>query len=398
MADERYEWLDKDAAERLLRGEPVDPVDGHARTDAERLMAALAAARGARSATGELPGEAAALAAFRAVPRAARTRGQFEAQAAGRATQSSEPGQPEVYGQLGQSGQSSHPETLGAIRIGPAPSARSSSSSSFASPGGMRSLRWSRPIRFGLAASLAGCALGGVAVAAGTGVLPGPFGGHANPLPASSVSAPASPGELGSGPASDETRVPRPASTGPDTSADAAVPSAPAGDGTRMGDGGANNRDGQGSTDGKDGGYGDDVDARPRSEDGTARDSTSGSGQGGTSGKWLGRTVRACRDYRDGNLDADRRRRLVELARGAGNLDRFCKRVLEKDDGDGGDAQQGSGNGSGDGGDAQQGSGSGDGAGDDGPDAVRSLWFKPATPPPSAPASSAAWNTSASTR
>lgn len=44
MADEQHEWLDKDAAERLLRGEPVDPVDGHARTEALRLVAALAAA------------------------------------------------------------------------------------------------------------------------------------------------------------------------------------------------------------------------------------------------------------------------------------------------------------------------------------------------------------------
>jgi hypothetical protein len=216
-------------------------------------------------------------------------------------------------------------------------------------------------------------------------VLPGPFGGHANPLPASSVSAPASPGELGSGPTSDRTPVPPPASPRPDTSPDPAGPSA-SGDGTRRGDGGANDRDGRGGTDGKDGGYGDDVDAAPRSADGTARDSTSGGGQGGTSGKWLGRTVRACRDYREGDLDADRRRRLVVMARGAGNLDRFCKRVLEQADGDGGDAQQGSG------------SGSDEGAGNDGPDAVGSLWFKPVTPPPSGPALSAVPGTTASTR
>ncbi|MET7305657.1 hypothetical protein [Streptomyces sp. NPDC005571] len=391
MADEQYEWLDKDAAERLLRGEPVDPVDGHARTEAVRLMATLAAAaREARPATGELPGEAAALAAFRAVPRVARTRGRSEthaAQSAGHATQSSGPRQPEQMGQPGRGVHPGLPETLGAIRIGPAPSAQFSPSSSFATSAGrgMRSRRWRRPLRFGLAASLAGCALGGVAVAAGTGVLPGPFGGHANPLPASSVSAPASPGELGSGPTSDRTPVPPPASRGPDTSPDPAGPSAPV-DGTRKGDGGANDRDGRGGTDGKDGGYGDDVDAAPRSADGTARDSTSGGGQGGTSGKWLGRTVRACRDYREGDLDADRRRRLVVMARGAGNLDRFCKRVLEQADGDDGDAQQGSG------------SGSDEGTGNDGPDVVRSLWFKPATPPPSAPALSAVPGTTASTR
>ncbi|MET8127926.1 hypothetical protein [Streptomyces sp. NPDC005231] len=388
MADEQYEWLDKDAAERLLRGDPVDPVDGHARTEAVRLMAALAAAaREARPATGELPGEAAALAAFRAVPRAARTRGRSATQAAqptGHTVRSSEP---EQTGQPGRGVHPGLPETLGEIRIGSGSSAQFSSSSSFAtsSGGGMRARRWRRPLRFGLAASLAGCALGGVAVAAGTGVLPGPFGGHANPLPASSVSAPASPGELGSGPTSDKTPVPPPASPGPDTSPDPAAPSAP-GEGTRKGDGGTNGRDGRGGTEGKDGGYGDDADAAPRSADGTARDSTSGGGQGGTSGKWQGRTVRACRDYREGDLDADRRRRLVVMARGAGNLDRFCKRVLEQADGDDGDAQQGSE------------SGSDEGTGNDGPDAARSLWFKPTTPPPSAPALSAVPGTTASTR
>ncbi|MFB7306293.1 hypothetical protein [Streptomyces sp. NPDC056192] len=385
MADEQYEWLDKDAAERLLRGEPVDPVDGHERTEAARLMAALAAARGARTADGELPGEAAALAAFRAVPRAARARGRSEtqaAQAAGYATQSNEPGQPEQTGQPGRGVHPGPPETLGAIRIGPASSARSSSSLVAApSGGGMRPRRWRRPLRFGLAASLAGFALGGVAVAAGTGVLPGPFGGHADPLPASSVSAPASPGELGSGPTSDRTPVAPPVSPGPDTSPDPVAPSTP-GDGTRKGDGAANDQDGRGGTEGD--GHGDDVDAAPRSGDGTARDSTSGGGRDGTSGKWLGRTVRACRDYRDGDLDADRRRRLVVMARGAGNLDRFCKRVLERPDGDGGYPQQGS--------------GSGEDTDNDGPDAVRSLWFKPATPPPSAPALPAVPGTTASTR
>ncbi|MGY5036340.1 hypothetical protein ACWC9U_37245 [Streptomyces sp. 900116325] len=385
MADEQHEWLDKDAAERLLRGEPVDPVDGHARTEAARLLAVLAAARGARTADGELPGEAAALAAFRAVPRAARTRGGSEtqsAQAAGHAARSSEP---EQTGQSGPGVQPGLPGTLGAIRIGPASSARSSSCLCARSGGGTRPRRWRRPLRFGLAASLAGFALGGVAVAAGTGVLPGPFGGHADPLPASSVSAPASPGELGSGPTSDRTPVPPAVSPGPDTPPDPAAPSAP-GDGTRKGDDGANDQDGRGGTEGD--GHGDDVDAAPRSVGGAARDSTSGGGRDGTSGKWPGRTVRACRDYRDGDLDADRRRRLVVMARGAGNLDRFCKRVLERPDGGGGYAQEGSGDGG----------GYGEGTGDDGPDAVRSLWFKPAAPPPSAPALPAVPSGAAATR
>ncbi|MFE6876976.1 hypothetical protein ACFVBK_21035, partial [Streptomyces sp. NPDC057677] len=69
MADERYQWLDQEAAERLLRGEPVDAVDDHTRSRAERLAEALDAARTPTlppAARTELPGEAAALAAFRA--------------------------------------------------------------------------------------------------------------------------------------------------------------------------------------------------------------------------------------------------------------------------------------------------------------------------------------------
>lgn len=34
MADEQHEWLDADAAEMLLRGEPVEAVDDHARAEA----------------------------------------------------------------------------------------------------------------------------------------------------------------------------------------------------------------------------------------------------------------------------------------------------------------------------------------------------------------------------
>ncbi|MEV5446527.1 hypothetical protein AB0N23_28865, partial [Streptomyces sp. NPDC052644] len=71
MADERNEWLDHEAAERLLRGEPVDADDDYTRWQVERLAKALDSARGAAAPhpaapSGELPGEAAALAAFRA--------------------------------------------------------------------------------------------------------------------------------------------------------------------------------------------------------------------------------------------------------------------------------------------------------------------------------------------
>ncbi|MFD0504808.1 hypothetical protein ACFQ0G_21700 [Streptomyces chiangmaiensis] len=67
MADEQYRWLDSDAAEHLLRGEPLDAVDDVARAHAARLAEALAELASPPPPTsGELPGEASALAAFRA--------------------------------------------------------------------------------------------------------------------------------------------------------------------------------------------------------------------------------------------------------------------------------------------------------------------------------------------
>ncbi|CAM5664081.1 hypothetical protein SMICM304S_00770 [Streptomyces microflavus] len=178
MADEQDEWLDKDAAEKLLRGEPVVPLGDRARDDALRLAEALGAARAVRRApAGELPGEDAVLTAFRQATRAGGDR------LAGRSAGAALPGQP---------------GTLHSVHIGAAPAAPP------------RRPRWSRPVRFGLAVSLAGCALGGVAVAAGTGVLPGPFGGNDSPAPASSVSA-ATPEPLVSGlPAEDPSAAAEP--------------------------------------------------------------------------------------------------------------------------------------------------------------------------------------------
>ncbi|MET7861220.1 hypothetical protein ABZS81_29275 [Streptomyces sp. NPDC005318] len=408
MAEEQHEWLDEDAAERLLRGEPVDPVDGQARTEAERLVAALGAvARSARPATGELPGEAAALAAFRGVPRGGRAGERAALPTPGRptghVTQSSGPEQREHLGpsdraehlQLpepqGQSGPSGHPElsqALGPIRIGAAPSTTASSSA--ASGGRTRTPRWSRPVRFGLVASLAGCALGGVAVAAGTGMLLGPFGGHANPLPGSSVSAPASPEERLD---SDGTSAAPSGSPVPHPSRDSAGPSTATGDGTRK----ADSARGKGGL-GRDGRNSSDTDS-DRDTAGEGRGvpygtgSTAGSEQDGTYGIWGKRTVRACRDYRAGRLDADRRRRLEVLAKGAGGLDRFCRRVLQTVDGPSGDAQQGSGDEP-----QSEDGGSGGGTGDEPSRTVPSLWSKPAGYAPSAPGFRPAPGTTAVTR
>ncbi|MER5601995.1 hypothetical protein ABT085_33535, partial [Streptomyces sp. NPDC002265] len=69
MADEQYRWLDRETAERLLRGEPPAPaVDATARDRAGQLAEALGALSTAAAAPNstELPGEAAAVAAFRA--------------------------------------------------------------------------------------------------------------------------------------------------------------------------------------------------------------------------------------------------------------------------------------------------------------------------------------------
>ncbi|MFF1921006.1 hypothetical protein ACFVW8_10595 [Streptomyces sp. NPDC058221] len=328
MADEQYEWLDKEAAERLLRREPVDPADGQPGQEVARLGAALdAVARAARPATGELPGEAAALAAFRAAPRsAART------SAASRRTGRTPAAGTDAIGETGM---------LAPVHIGRAASRHGPGA---AGTREARPMRWSRPIRFGLVASLACCAIGGVAVAAGTGVLPGPFGRH-GPSPSTSVSAAASPEELGSGLTTDDG-TPEPPSGSPDTtspspetshSADpggknTAGPgdSTPTGPGTGGGTGtGESEGPADGSTgkpDGTDGG------------DGTGQPDPS---KDDTSGAWYAKTLKACRDYRDDKLDDDRRRRLEELAKGARNLDRFCDRMLGQADGNGSAGQNG---------------------------------------------------------
>ncbi|MES9590047.1 hypothetical protein ACIODX_07895 [Streptomyces sp. NPDC088190] len=319
MADEQYEWLDKGAAERLLRGEPVDPVGGHSCTDAERLVAALeAAARSARPATGELPGEAAALAAFRTATRSARARTRANARTRGAVEQAGGPAGVEVL----------EPVRIGAVSVphAPAPSAGA---------GRGRSARWSRPVRFGLVASLAGCALGGVAVAAGAGMLPGPFGEHA-PVPATSVSVAATPEELGSGLTEEENPQPPPsATTGPGTSSPPARSATPPGDPDPGGSG--RTKEHGGSTSGSTTG----------SADGTRNGDLPGKSGVTGSGEWYAKALKACRAYRDGKLDDTSRRRLEALAKGARNLDRFCDRVIARS-GNGQKGQNGQGDDDGD--------------------------------------------------
>lgn len=243
MADERYEWLDKNTAERLLRGEPVGPVGDQARAQADRLSAALdGIARAGGPEAGELPGEAAALAAFR------------KARAAS-------------------------PEALPGIRIG--------SSAASVRPGrrGGAPVRWGRPVRIGLAGALAGVALGGVAVAAGTGVLPSPFGRSSDPTPASSVSAAATPDPLLSGSPTGEPSGPGASTPGTGT------PSAP---GETPDDGYPGSGDGTDqSAPGTDGGT---STTDPGSGDGATGDPAAGTDGGAGSDDLYRRTVKACQE------------------------------------------------------------------------------------------------------
>ncbi|MCE0447452.1 hypothetical protein LT493_34345 [Streptomyces tricolor] len=56
MADEQYKWLNRETAERLLRGESLEAVDASVRDQAERLSQALGALSAeAAPAPGELP-------------------------------------------------------------------------------------------------------------------------------------------------------------------------------------------------------------------------------------------------------------------------------------------------------------------------------------------------------
>ncbi|MFJ2767493.1 hypothetical protein [Streptomyces sp. NPDC087300] len=330
MADEQYQWLDRDAAERLLRGEPLEGVDPHVRAQADRIAQALgalaaddrAAVPGADGSTAasqgaaahrapdqtqdELPGEAAALAAFRAA-------GPGSARAA--ATRSGAYATPAHEAAAG--------ETVRLGRAGERP----------------RPSRWGRPVRFGLAAALAACMVGGVAVAAGTGVLPSPFGRHGDPGPAASASPVATPEESLPTP-SDAADSPSEdlnpdASSTPDEEPTRRRDSSPPPEAEAGGDTtGSTRRPGGGET--------------PRGDD---------------TRNWYRKAVAACRAYRSGELQGEKRRRLEEAAKGRARVEEFCGRVLGGPGG--GNGHGGGGNG---GGNAGVGNGGGDNGGSDGGD------------------------------
>ncbi|MCX5012160.1 hypothetical protein OG765_14315 [Streptomyces sp. NBC_00555] len=320
MADERDRWLDRAAADKLLRGEPVEPVgpaaDPRARREAARLRAALdslAQTAPAASAAGELPGEAAAVAAFRA----AHGTTAASASSAPSAVRTGTARSREPLVDLGRAA---------GLRV-PAP-------------------RRARAVRFGLAAALASVAVGGLAAAAGAGLLDPSGRDTAGPGPAMSVSADGDPtagDDSGASTLSPQLR-PTPLRDGTDPAASAGTSQPPGTDGYTAPGGdtfggtspGTSTTGGTGSTQGgkdhKDG------------QDGTFRtDGTpDGSGDGSTSRdrdqdrENQRRAVDLCNDYRAGHLNDDRRERLSRLAKGLARIPYYCEALLDGVVNDGG--------------------------------------------------------------
>ncbi|MGQ4385485.1 hypothetical protein [Streptomyces sp. SAS_270] len=306
MADEHYRWLDRDAAERLLNGEPLEDVDADLRAEADRLSRALhALAAEPALSSAELPGEAAALAAFRKV-------------------QEGQAGPDGEAVQVGRGRGRAHGADVGLVRLGrPAQDGRRA--------------RWGRPARLGLAAALAAGMLGGVAVAAGTGVLRTPFGDD-RPGPVASVTAAVTPD--------------RPLVSPPPGGDRREGLQAPTPGGKNSPSGGTSSHDP--SKDGSGEGPGNGASARPGS-DSSGRWDASRYG-GGASG-----LLSSCRDLRAGKTLESGRRRALEGAAGGGGtrVKNFCKdavtdadaRTHDDDKGDrgdkGGKGAKGSGRGSG---------------------------------------------------
>ncbi|MEU9290827.1 hypothetical protein AB0D57_40905 [Streptomyces sp. NPDC048275] len=312
MADEHYKWLDREAAERLLRGEPLDAVDADTQGRADRLAEALGAlAAEPALSSAELPGEAAALAAFRK-------------------TRTAKNGEAAELGRRGRAHAAPHSSDAGLVRLGRPV------------PGGSRA-RWRRPVRFGLAAALAAGMIGGVAFAAGTGVLPTPFRDD-SPNPAATVSAAVTP---------DRPLVsPSPGATRTDGSA-APLPGA-----TTSGSPGSGSS--TGSSSGSSGSSGSSQDEARGGATASGQPGSFGAGASGRSSEWWSRARLSCRDVLDGKaLEADRKRVLENAAGGGGRVKAYCKVILGQADGsigqdrsdrsdqDTGDDDQDSGSGSG---------------------------------------------------
>ena len=270
MADDRYNWLDKDTAERLLRGEQVSARHGDDAGELEQLLKAAAAVGAKTPGTAELPGEEAAVAAFRqAAHRGAHHRAAAE----------------------------------------PLPSSRTARAT-----GSVERTRLGRPFRRGFAVALAACAIGGVAVGAGTGVLPSPFRG-AEPDPASSVSAAKSPGPLDTRPPGAQTDGTTGHTPDPTPGGKSAGPTDTPAPGSSSG---ATKRPGRGTPGG-----------------GSGRDERPGHQSTGLPGSGDRKNVllAVCQAYESGKrdgMDRDTLRRLERKAGGADKVHLFCRAYLAR--------------------------------------------------------------------
>ncbi|MFI5621670.1 hypothetical protein [Streptomyces sp. NPDC051567] len=332
MADERDRWLDGAAADRLLRGEPVEPVGPaaapRAREDAARLRAALDALAAPPAADRELPGEAAALAAFRAARGGAAHGVPVRGGAGDDGTRHNGPGPTgdcaggragaAAVGDPGSPGGSGGPGeplvNLGPVDHTPLPAPRRG-----------------RPLRLGLAAALAGVAVGGLAAAAGAGLLDQPR--RTGAQPAHSVSAGATPASVAG---TDGVEPVPPAEPRLLSSRDPAGTAAPgtATDGAEHPPGATEGHPepGSGTTPGGTTDGATDQDGEDRREDdgaGSRREHSNGTTKDREREREnRSRAVDLCRDHRAGHLDAAGRDRLSRMARGASRVRDYCEALL----------------------------------------------------------------------
>ncbi|MFE3248585.1 hypothetical protein [Streptomyces sp. NPDC059209] len=313
MAHERETWLDHGVAELLLRGRQVEIADMHAQAQADRLARVLeeiayaayvgraadedaaagagagaGADAGARSTptSGELPGEAAALAAYRqAVGTAGRT------VSAGR-----------------DSGADAGADGIGTVRLG-------------SERRGDRIPRFGRPLRLGLAAAMAGCALSGVA--AGAGYLYAPSAGESPAQPTNSVSGAVTPDPLASESPSDSSPPASPDGLPGSTGVGSIMPGATgSGTGKDTSDGPAHRRGGE-----------------------KGQPSPGSGWKNGDGEKWYAKLVQACHEYRDGTIAPGKKKFLEGAAKGPHGVTRFCEQLLSDGPDDDGHNEGAPGNG-----------------------------------------------------
>ncbi|MGI5445137.1 hypothetical protein ACQEVM_05220 [Streptomyces sp. CA-243310] len=304
MADERDRWLDRAAADRLLRGEPAlgpdaDPRD---RAAAARLRTALDALTPPLAPGRELPGEAAALAAFRAAHGADR------------------PGTSPT--ERADADPTAERDVL--VDLAPAPPVR------VRVPAPRRR---AAPVRLGLAAALASVAVGGLAATVGTGLLDRPTHEAAGPLPSVSVGADSDPTASADlvGPS---PTAPQPRPTTPMRDAGGATAGTPGVSptpdaGSRMTPETVGGPTAGPIATGSDPVGTDDTAAERPDEKGFGTSTPSG---GGKEREREGR-VRAARDlceeYRMGHIVGERRDNLIRLAKNRANIARFCEALLD---------------------------------------------------------------------